>query len=75
MVTKVFLHVILCNVPIEHSIPLGNMAINSITKLTQLNQSSMYALPNAPTLADLEDDTQEGTNFSELEISLLLSLL
>ncbi|XP_027992212.2 tubulin polyglutamylase complex subunit 2 isoform X2 [Eptesicus fuscus] len=44
----------------EHSIPLGNMAINSITKLTQLNQSSMYALPNAPTLADLEDDTQEA---------------
>ncbi|XP_059563169.1 tubulin polyglutamylase complex subunit 2 isoform X2 [Myotis daubentonii] len=44
----------------EHTIPLGNMAINSITKLTQLNQSSMYSLPNAPTLADLEDDTQEA---------------
>uniref|UniRef100_A0A9L0TI78 Tubulin polyglutamylase complex subunit 2 n=1 Tax=Equus caballus TaxID=9796 RepID=A0A9L0TI78_HORSE len=44
----------------EHVIPLGSMAINSISKLTQLNQSSMYSLPNAPTLADLEDDTQEG---------------
>ncbi|XP_023606641.1 tubulin polyglutamylase complex subunit 2 isoform X2 [Myotis lucifugus] len=44
----------------EHTIPLGNMAINSITKLTQLNQSSMYSLPNAPTLADLEDDIQEA---------------
>uniref|UniRef100_A0A8C8YHC1 Knr4/Smi1-like domain-containing protein n=1 Tax=Prolemur simus TaxID=1328070 RepID=A0A8C8YHC1_PROSS len=44
----------------EHTIPLGNMTINSISKLTQLNQSSMYSLPNAPTLADLEDDTQEA---------------
>ncbi|XP_020951953.1 tubulin polyglutamylase complex subunit 2 isoform X3 [Sus scrofa] len=44
----------------EHTIPLGSMAINSISKLTQLNQSSMYSLPNAPTLADLEDDTQEA---------------
>ncbi|XP_036275500.1 tubulin polyglutamylase complex subunit 2 isoform X2 [Pipistrellus kuhlii] len=44
----------------DHSIPLGNMAINSISKLTQLNQTSMYSLPNAPTLADLEDDTQEA---------------
>ncbi|XP_068418675.1 tubulin polyglutamylase complex subunit 2 isoform X2 [Eschrichtius robustus] len=44
----------------EHTIPLGSMAINSISKLTQLNQSSLYSLPNAPTLADLEDDTQEG---------------
>ncbi|TKC33805.1 hypothetical protein EI555_016723 [Monodon monoceros] len=44
----------------EHTIPLGSMAINSISKLTQLNQSSMYSLPNAPTLADLENDTQEA---------------
>uniref|UniRef100_A0A4W2BRM2 Tubulin polyglutamylase complex subunit 2 n=1 Tax=Bos indicus x Bos taurus TaxID=30522 RepID=A0A4W2BRM2_BOBOX len=45
----------------EHTIPLGSMAINSISKLTQLNQSSMYSLPNAPTLADLEDDIQEAS--------------
>ncbi|EHB00727.1 AMN1-like protein [Heterocephalus glaber] len=38
-------------------IPLGNMAINSISKLTELNQSFMYSLPNALTLADLEDNT------------------
>ncbi|XP_012870399.1 PREDICTED: tubulin polyglutamylase complex subunit 2 isoform X3 [Dipodomys ordii] len=44
----------------EHIIPLGSMTINSISKLTQLNHSSMYSLPNAPTLADLEDDTQEA---------------
>jgi len=53
------------NVSIEHTIPLGSMAINSITKLTQLNQSSVYSLPNAPTLADLEDDALEG-NLKEL---------
>uniref|UniRef100_A0A8C0KGD6 Uncharacterized protein n=1 Tax=Canis lupus dingo TaxID=286419 RepID=A0A8C0KGD6_CANLU len=46
----------------EHTIPLGSMAINSISKLTQLNQSSMYSLPNAPTLADLEDDTLENVD-------------
>ncbi|XP_044099071.1 tubulin polyglutamylase complex subunit 2 isoform X1 [Neovison vison] len=45
----------------EHTIPLGSMAINSISKLTQLNQSSMYSLPNAPTLADLEDDALEAS--------------
>nr|XP_031294802.1 tubulin polyglutamylase complex subunit 2 isoform X2 [Camelus dromedarius] len=45
----------------EHTIPLGSMAINSISKLTQLNQSAMYSLPNAPTLADLEDETQEAS--------------
>ncbi|VTJ81150.1 Hypothetical predicted protein [Marmota monax] len=45
----------------EHIIPLGSMTINSISKLTQLNQSSMYSLPNAPTLADLEDDTYEAS--------------
>ncbi|XP_034498950.1 tubulin polyglutamylase complex subunit 2 isoform X5 [Ailuropoda melanoleuca] len=45
----------------EHTIPLGSMAINSISKLTQLNQSSVYSLPNAPTLADLEDDALEGS--------------
>ncbi|XP_035865030.1 tubulin polyglutamylase complex subunit 2 [Phyllostomus discolor] len=44
----------------EHAIPLGSMEINSIAKLTELNQSSMYSLPNAPTLADLEDDIQEA---------------
>lgn len=78
MVTSLLLHVFLFNVPIEHTIPLGSMAINSIAKLTPLHQSSMYSLPNAPTLADLEDDPQEGTwgNLcSELEISLLVSLL
>ncbi|XP_055993962.1 tubulin polyglutamylase complex subunit 2 isoform X1 [Sorex fumeus] len=45
----------------EHCIPLGNMTINSLSKLTQLNHSSMYSLPNAPTLADLEDDLQDAS--------------
>ncbi|XP_055481394.1 tubulin polyglutamylase complex subunit 2 [Psammomys obesus] len=43
----------------EQIIPLGSMVINGISKLTQLIQSSMYSLPNSPTLADLEDDIQE----------------
>ncbi|XP_040840852.1 tubulin polyglutamylase complex subunit 2 [Ochotona curzoniae] len=45
----------------DNIIPLGSMTINSISKLIQLNQSSMYSLPNAPTLADLEDDVHEGS--------------
>ncbi|XP_016051459.1 PREDICTED: tubulin polyglutamylase complex subunit 2 isoform X3 [Miniopterus natalensis] len=49
----------------EHTIPLGSMAINSIAKLTPLHQSSMYSLPNAPTLADLEDDPQEGPDHTK----------
>lgn len=79
MVTSLLFHLILfVNIPTEHTIPLGSMAINSISKLTQLNQSSMYSLPNAPTLADLEDDIQEGNwgNFCfELQINLLVSVL
>lgn len=39
--------------------PLGSMVINSISKLCRLGGSSMYALPNAPCLADLEDDSDE----------------
>ena len=39
--------------------PLGSMVINSVSKLCRLGGSSVYTLPNAPTLADLEDDTDE----------------
>lgn len=39
--------------------PLGSMVINSVSKLCRLGGSSLYTLPNAPTLADLEDDTDE----------------
>uniref|UniRef100_A0A8B9PKR2 Tubulin polyglutamylase complex subunit 2 n=1 Tax=Apteryx owenii TaxID=8824 RepID=A0A8B9PKR2_APTOW len=42
--------------------PLGSMVINSVSKLCRLGGSSMYTLPNAPTLADLEDDTDEEGN-------------
>jgi hypothetical protein len=79
IISKMLFYVILLfDILIEHIIPLGSMVINSISKLTQLNQSSMYSLPNAPTLADLEDDTHEGTlqsYFFALEISQLISLL
>ncbi|XP_074934726.1 tubulin polyglutamylase complex subunit 2 isoform X2 [Phalacrocorax aristotelis] len=42
--------------------PLGSMVINSVSNLCRLGGSSMYTLPNAPTLADLEDDTDEEGN-------------
>ncbi|XP_074424375.1 tubulin polyglutamylase complex subunit 2-like isoform X5 [Larus michahellis] len=42
--------------------PLGSMVINSVSKLCWLGGSSMYTLPNAATLADLEDDTDEEGN-------------
>ncbi|TRZ21056.1 hypothetical protein HGM15179_006077 [Zosterops borbonicus] len=42
--------------------PLGSMVINSVSKLCRLGGSSMYTLPSAPTLADLEDDTDEEGN-------------
>lgn len=40
---------------------LGNMTVNSISKLSRLGTTAAYALPSAPTLADLEDtDEEEG---------------
>lgn len=42
-------------------IPLASMAVNSISKLTQLSQSSMYSLPYSPARADPEDDTCEAS--------------
>ncbi|XP_026514380.1 tubulin polyglutamylase complex subunit 2, partial [Terrapene carolina triunguis] len=43
----------------DNPMPLGSMVINGISKLSRLGGSSAYALPNAPTLADLEDDMDE----------------
>ncbi|XP_010723498.1 tubulin polyglutamylase complex subunit 2 isoform X2 [Meleagris gallopavo] len=43
-------------------VPLGSMVINSISRLCRLGGSSMYTVPNAPSLADLEDDTDEEGN-------------
>lgn len=41
--------------------PLGNMTINSISRLNRLGPSTAYALPTAPTIGDLEDsDEEEG---------------
>ncbi|XP_067387014.1 tubulin polyglutamylase complex subunit 2 [Emydura macquarii macquarii] len=51
----------------DNSMPLGSMEINSISKLSRLGGSSVYALPNAPTLADLEDDTDEEGNEGQPE--------
>ncbi|XP_051895620.1 tubulin polyglutamylase complex subunit 2 isoform X2 [Pristis pectinata] len=38
---------------------LGTMVINSISTLCRLGTTSFYSLPNAPTLADLESDTDD----------------
>nr|XP_021146211.1 tubulin polyglutamylase complex subunit 2 isoform X2 [Columba livia] len=46
----------------DTTMPLGSMVINGISKLCRLGGSSMYTLPNAPGLADLEDDTDEEGN-------------
>ncbi|XP_069819369.1 tubulin polyglutamylase complex subunit 2 isoform X2 [Dendropsophus ebraccatus] len=40
-------------------VQVGSMVINSISNLTLLRSSSSYSLPNSPTLADLEDDSDE----------------
>ncbi|XP_075951779.1 tubulin polyglutamylase complex subunit 2 isoform X2 [Anarhichas minor] len=47
-------------------VPLGSMMINSVARLCPLLQPvSLFSLPNAPSLADLdweeEDDTESGT--------------
>ncbi|XP_008117364.1 tubulin polyglutamylase complex subunit 2 [Anolis carolinensis] len=44
----------------DNPMPLGCMTINSISKLNRLGASPIYTLPNAPTLADLEDTDDEG---------------
>uniref|UniRef100_A0A452HT84 Knr4/Smi1-like domain-containing protein n=1 Tax=Gopherus agassizii TaxID=38772 RepID=A0A452HT84_9SAUR len=51
----------------DNPMPLGSMVINSISKLSRLGGSSAYALPNAPTLADLEDDMDEEGNEDQPE--------
>ncbi|XP_072353336.1 tubulin polyglutamylase complex subunit 2 isoform X2 [Scyliorhinus torazame] len=51
---------------------LGTMIINSISTLCRLGTSSIYNLPNAPTLDDLENDTDdEGVVSSHAEIWFL----
>ncbi|KAH0627787.1 hypothetical protein JD844_008129 [Phrynosoma platyrhinos] len=55
----------------DNPMPLGSMTINNISRLTRLGSSSVYALPNAPTLADLEDTDEEGVVSPESEIWFL----
>ncbi|KAG8131310.1 hypothetical protein E2320_017886 [Naja naja] len=43
----------------DNPVSLGCMTINSISKLNRLSVSSVYTLPSAPTLADLEDSDEE----------------
>ncbi|XP_072429005.1 tubulin polyglutamylase complex subunit 2 isoform X4 [Chiloscyllium punctatum] len=51
---------------------LGTMVINSISTLCRLGTTSVYSLPNSPTLDDLENDTDdEGVVSSHAEIWFL----
>ncbi|XP_072455453.1 tubulin polyglutamylase complex subunit 2 isoform X7 [Notamacropus eugenii] len=51
----------LWNVKLDnYPIPLGSLMINSLMKLNQLHQTSVYLLPNSPSLVDLEEDEDEG---------------
>ncbi|KAL7985728.1 hypothetical protein Chor_013660 [Crotalus horridus] len=49
---------------LDNPVSLGCMTINSISKLTRLSVSPAYALPSAPTLADLEDSDEEEDSCS-----------
>ncbi|XP_007486793.1 tubulin polyglutamylase complex subunit 2 isoform X1 [Monodelphis domestica] len=50
----------LWNVKLDnYPVPLGSLMINSLMKLNQLHQSSVYLLPNSPSLGDLEEDEDE----------------
>ena len=47
----------------DEPVPVGCMVVNSITKLKPLSQSSsLFSLPSAPTMADLDygEDESEG---------------
>ncbi|KAE8636841.1 hypothetical protein XENTR_v10003161 [Xenopus tropicalis] len=43
----------------DSTVQVGSMVVNSISDLCRLGGSSAYALPSAPTLADLEDEPEE----------------
>lgn len=60
----------LCVCVSDECVPLGCMMINSVARLCPLLQpASLYSLPNAPSLSDLdweENDTDDGKpNLSE----------
>ncbi|XP_060685552.1 tubulin polyglutamylase complex subunit 2 isoform X2 [Hemiscyllium ocellatum] len=42
-----------------NNMQLGTMVINSISTLCRLGTTSVYSLPNSPTLDDLENDTDD----------------
>ncbi|XP_074059968.1 tubulin polyglutamylase complex subunit 2 isoform X1 [Macrotis lagotis] len=50
----------------NYPFPLGNVMINSLMKLNQLHQTSVYLLPNSPSLVDLEEDEDEAPKDAEI---------
>ncbi|XP_075042466.1 tubulin polyglutamylase complex subunit 2 isoform X2 [Mixophyes fleayi] len=47
----------------DNPIQVGSMLINSISDLIQLRSPSTYALPSSPTLALLDDDSDEEVSY------------
>ncbi|XP_075696540.1 tubulin polyglutamylase complex subunit 2 [Rhinoderma darwinii] len=43
----------------DNPVQVGSMVINSTSNLISLRGSSSHSLPNSPTLADLDDDSEE----------------
>ncbi|XP_067887703.1 tubulin polyglutamylase complex subunit 2 isoform X1 [Heterodontus francisci] len=50
-----------------NNMQLGTMVINSISMLCRLGTTSIYSLPNAPTLDDLDNDTDDEGKEEPLE--------
>ncbi|MGH0187803.1 UNVERIFIED_CONTAM: hypothetical protein FKN15_026575 [Acipenser sinensis] len=50
-------HVILSWELVGQPVPLGSMVINSVCALSPLCESPLYSLPSAPTLADLDSES------------------
>ncbi|XP_043541478.1 tubulin polyglutamylase complex subunit 2 isoform X4 [Chiloscyllium plagiosum] len=50
-----------------NNMQLGTMVINSISTLCRLGTTSVYSLPNSPTLDDLENDTDDEGKEEDLE--------
>lgn len=54
----------------DEYVSVGCMVINSILKLRHLGQSTVFSLPNTPTIADLDSDGEtEGTLLEQIIVN------
>ncbi|XP_058841966.1 tubulin polyglutamylase complex subunit 2-like isoform X3 [Acipenser ruthenus] len=51
-------------------VPLGSMVINSVCALSPLCESPLYSLPSAPTLADLDSESDSEGKRSDSQRSI-----